>query len=102
MQTKLDLKRMRKFIEKERFVISNHARVRMFQRNISTDDIKEIVIKGEMIEEYKDEPCSSALILGFSRGSAYHVVVAGCKDHVRIVTVYKPEEDRWIDYRTRR
>jgi len=74
----------------------------MFQRNISTEDIKEIIMKGEVIEEYTDDPCPSALILGFLQNSPYHVVVAECEDHVRIVTVYKPEEDKWIDYRTRR
>ena len=55
MQTKLNLERIRKFVREERFVISNHARVRMFQRNISTDDITETIMKGEMIEEYADD-----------------------------------------------
>jgi len=46
--------------------VSQHARIRMFQRNISTDDIKEAIMRGEMIEEYvEDEPCPSALVLGF-------------------------------------
>jgi hypothetical protein len=75
----------------------------MFQRNVSTDDIKEIVIKGEIIEGYiDDEPCPSALMLGFLGNIPYHVVVAECEDHVRIVTVYIPEEDKWIKYRIRR
>jgi len=103
MQTKLNLERIRKFVGEERFVISNHARVRMFQRNISTDDITETIMKGEMIEEYADdEPCPSALILGFLWSFPYHIVVAECEDHVRIVTVYIPEEDKWIKYRIRR
>jgi hypothetical protein len=28
--------------------------------------------------------------------------VAECEDHVKILTVYKPEEDKWIEYRIRR
>ncbi|MFQ6056505.1 MAG: DUF4258 domain-containing protein [Methanosarcinales archaeon] len=75
----------------------------MFQRNVSTDDIKEVVMNGEIIEEYiDDEPCPSTLILGFLENHPYHVVVAECEDHARIVTVYKPKEDKWIGYRTRR
>jgi hypothetical protein len=35
---------------KDAFIISNHARIRMFQRNISTDDIRSIIAYGEIIE----------------------------------------------------
>ena len=41
-------------------------------------------------------------MLGFAEDIPYHVVVAQCEDHIRIVTVYKPEEDKWIGYRIRR
>jgi len=84
MKTKLDPERIKKFLKEDKFIISNHARVRMFQRNVSTDNIKGIVMKGEIIEEYpEDEPCPSALILGFSENIPYHVVVAQCEDHMR-------------------
>jgi hypothetical protein len=74
----------------------------MFQRNVSTEDIGQVVLYGEMIEEYTDdEPCPSALFLGYMGGTPYHVVLAQCKDHVRVVTVYLPEKDKWIDYRIR-
>jgi hypothetical protein len=103
MDTQLDLERIKKYVEEDDFVISTHARIRMFQRNVSTDDIKGTVLKGEIIEEYiDDEPCPSALMLGFLENIPYHVVVAECEDHVRIVTVYIPEEDKWIRYRRRR
>ncbi len=32
----------------------------------------------------------------------HHVVAAECEDHIRIVTFYKPEEDKWINYRIRK
>ena len=103
MKTRLTLERIKKFVDEDNFVISAHARVRMFQRNVSTDDIKSVVIKGEIIEEYiDDEPCPSALMLGFLENIPYHVVIAECEDHVRIVTVYIPEEDKWIRYKIRR
>ena len=94
---------IKKLFQKEAFIISNHARVRMFQRNISTEDIRQVVLHGEIIEDYpEDEPCPSALFLGFTRGRPCHTVVAQCEDHARVVTVYIPEKDKWIDYRIRK
>ncbi len=85
------------------FIISNHARIRMFQRNISTEDIREVIVYGEIIEDYpEDEPCPSALFLGFPEERPCHVVASQCEDHARVITVYLPEKDKWIDYRIRR
>ena len=87
----------------DRFIISNHARTRMFQRNISTADIRKVIRNGEIIEEYlNDEPCPTALFLGFPNGRPCHVVVAQCEDHARIITVYSSRNEKWIDYRIRR
>ncbi len=99
---KIDRTYLTKLFLEDDFVISNHARVRMFQRNISTWDIGQVVLYGEIIEEYTDdEPCPSTLFLGYVGETPYHVVLALCKDHVRVVTVYRPEKDKWIDYRIR-
>ena len=84
-------------------LISHHARVRMFERNISTDDLITVISSGEIIEEYpEDEPCPSILIMGLIGAVAYHTVIAICTDHIRVITVYIPEEDKWIEYRKRR
>lgn len=62
---KIDRTHIIKLFLEDDFIISNHARVRMFQRNISTGDIGQVVLYGEIIEEYtNDEPCPSALFLG--------------------------------------
>jgi len=99
----INFERIRKLVKEDNFLISNHARVRMFQQNIFTDDIKSVIANGEVIEEYGDDkPCPSPLVLGFLGGTPYHVVVAECEDHVRIITVYIPSEEKWIDYRIRR
>ena len=75
---KLDLKCIKDMILQDKFIISNHARTRMFQRNISTDKLIEVV---------NNEVC--------------HVVVADCIDHARIITVYYPAKDKWIEDRIR-
>ena len=99
----VDHNNLKKLFLKNSFIISNHARVRMFQRNISTEDIRRIIAHGEIIEDYPDdEPCPAALLLGFIEERPCHVVIAQCEDHARVITVYIPEKDKWVDYRTRR
>ena len=95
--------RIAELIESGEILISHHARVRMFERNVSTDDLIAIISSGEIIEEYHDdEPCPSVLIMGFIDAVAYHTVIALCSDHIRVITVYIPERDKWIEYRKRR
>jgi hypothetical protein len=90
-------------IESGEFLISHHARFRMFERNVSTDDLIAIISSGEIIETYPDdEPCPSVLIMGFIEAVVYHTVIAICTDHIRVITVYIPEENKWIEYRRRR
>lgn len=42
-------RRRSEFVARKAVVISGHARSRMFERNISTDELLEIVAKGEII-----------------------------------------------------
>ncbi len=66
-------------------------------------DIRHVIAHGEIIEDYPDdEPCPSALFLGFTAERPCHVVVSQCEDHARVITVYVPEKDKWIDYRIRK
>lgn len=95
--------RIADLIESGEILISHHARVRMFERNVSTDDLIALIVSGEIIEEYPDdEPCPSVLVMGYIEAVVYHTVVAICKDHIRVITVYIPEENKWIEYRRRR
>ncbi len=99
---KLDLKCIQDMILQDKFIISNHARTRMFQRNISTDKLIEVVNNSSVIEEYHDDkPCPSVLLLGFVNTEACHVVIADCIDHARIITVYYPAKDKWIEDKIR-
>ena len=95
--------RIAELIESGEILIFHHARIRMFERNVSTDNLISIISSGEIIEEYSDdEPCPSVLIMGFIDTVAYHTVIAICEDHMRVITVYIPEQDKWIEYRRRR
>lgn len=90
------LENVKKYMRDNQFILTDHARVRMFENNISTDNIKTIIDSDEIIENYpNDRPCPSVLILGSLDTLPYHLVVAICNDHVRIITLYKPEKDQW-------
>ncbi|MGC9445162.1 MAG: DUF4258 domain-containing protein [Candidatus Methanospirareceae archaeon] len=48
-----------------------------------------MITNGEILEDYRnDEPCPSVLMLGFIGTVPYHVVVAECEDHLRLITIY--------------
>lgn len=89
---------IRKNIFERNYHLTFHARSRMFERRISNRDLEDLIINGEIIEEYPDrEPCPAVLILGLVSGRQCHAVVACCMDHLRIITVYWPNEERWIN-----
>lgn len=91
------------YLDRRAVFISNHARIRMFERNITTNEILAVLRNGEIIEEYPDDdPCPSFLVFGLSRTTPVHIVLAVCEDHLRIITVYIPDESLWIQYKKRR
>ncbi|MFH1023897.1 MAG: DUF4258 domain-containing protein [Planctomycetota bacterium] len=59
----------------------------------------------EVVEDYPDDKYgSSCLILGFTR--AHRPLHIQCsypsRPLIRVVTLYEPDSDLWIDFRTRR
>ncbi|MBI4367069.1 MAG: DUF4258 domain-containing protein [Deltaproteobacteria bacterium] len=75
-----------------------HAIQRMFQRVISEAEVRQVVMRGETIEDYPDDtPYPSRLVLGWSGPRPLHVVVAenaGACEYI-IVTVYEPDTSQW-------
>jgi len=97
------LVKIKRFLDRDQFIITHHARLRMFQRNITTDMIAVVITNGQIIEEYpNDFPCPSLLVLGYHQENPLHVVIAECEDHARIITVYTPNEEYWIEHQKRR
>ena len=81
-----------------RLVFRVHAIRRMFQRRISTEEVKQVITTGETIEAYPtDKPFPSRLILGWSGARPLHVVVAddAQAQETIIVTVYQPNVEEW-------
>ena len=89
----------------ENIAITEHARIRLYERNISIDDIVNGINTGEIIKQYPDDkPLESCLILGFSVKSQYiHIVVSCDTDFIYLITAYFPDPDMWENnFKTRK
>ena len=87
------------------FEFSRHALRRVVERNISEQEIREAGAKAEAIESYpQDKYSPSGLLLGFTRaGRALHFQVSFAEsDAVKIITIYEPGPNEWIENRKRR
>jgi len=70
----------------------------MYERGITTIDVKEVVNSGKVIEKYLDDkPCPSYLLLGFVKGKPLHIVAAINNETQKaiIITVYEPDPKLW-------
>jgi Domain of unknown function (DUF4258) len=87
------------------FEFTRHAFKRAVERNISE---LEIIHAGEniiIIEDYPDDKYfPSCLLLGLTiLGRVLHLQVSRMdSDLLKIITIYEPNNNEWIDYRTRR
>ena len=87
------------------FELTRHAFKRAVERNISDREICDIGVNGEIIEDYPDDKYApSCLIFGVTADNRpLHVQVSRADtDMLKIITLYEPDPDEWIDGRTRR
>lgn len=93
----MDILKIQKLCRAEWIEFSKHVSDRMFQRNITADEIIEAILNGKIIEEYPDDyPHPSCLILGITlRKRVLHIVVGITDTRIWIITVYEPTTDRW-------
>jgi Domain of unknown function (DUF4258) len=96
---------IREKIEAEQFEFSKHAVDQSIIRRISVQEIREIFADAEVIEDYpKDKYGPSCLILGKTReGRPLHIQCSyPLRPLIKIITLYEPDPDLWIDFRIRR
>lgn len=78
----------------------------MMERGIGRSEVKEVLLQGEIIEEYLyDKPFPSALVFGLVRSKPLHVVAAlDPKNRVcHIITTYVPDSKHFEpDFKTRK
>ena len=73
-------------------------------RMITSDEVKETVLMGEIIEEYPDDRRGeSCLVFHAAQNRAIHVVCAPKAEYLAIITAYLPVVSQWSsDYKVRR
>ena len=96
---------LRSKISQNAFEFSKHAVDQTILREISVQEIRDAINSGEVIEDYPDDKYGpSCLIYGTTKnGRPIHIQCSyPSRLLVKVVTVYEPDPDRWIDYKVRR
>jgi hypothetical protein len=93
-------------IQEKRILITDHADEEAQADSLTFDEIFFSVLQGEIIEDYStDKPYPSCLIYGDNfQGEPIHSVWA-FNDTTKwavLITVYRPDPNRWINWRERR
>ncbi|MFQ5652852.1 MAG: DUF4258 domain-containing protein [bacterium] len=101
------IEEIRMHLEHGQFEFSFHAFKRAVERNISENEIREIAKNVEIIEDYPDDKYApSCLLLGFTKsGRPIHIQltrIETAKGLIKIITIYQPNEEEWINYSIRR
>jgi len=95
---------IRKKFHQNQFEFSKHAADRMILRHIAVSEVREAIHNGAVIEDYpQDKYSPSCLILGFTNnGRPLHIQCSyPIRTLVKVVTVYEPDPDEWIDFKER-
>jgi hypothetical protein len=100
------LEEIRIKIQRRRFEFSKHVVDQSIIREISVPEIEQAMSnRSEVIEDYPDDKYGpSCLILGFTdSGRPLHIQCSyPSRPLIKIVTVYQPDPELWIDYRIRK
>lgn len=99
----MDIGSIQEAVQQGVWFFTEHAVRQMANRNILDGEVREAILAGEIIEEYPEDKYSpSCLIYGNTlAGRALHVQCS-IPPRVRVVTVYQPDPNEWIDNRQRR
>ncbi|MCC6499016.1 MAG: DUF4258 domain-containing protein [Anaerolineales bacterium] len=99
------LEQIRRQLAAGEFEFTRHALKRAVERNISEGEIREVARDAELVEDYpQDKYSPSCLIFGMTNENRpLHIQVSYADtDKVRIITLYEPDPEEWIDHRERR
>ena len=92
-------------VQNEEYEFSKHATDQSIIRNIFVSEIKQAILNGEIIEDYpNDKYGPNCLIFGVTdQNRSIHVQCSyPSRDLIKIITVYEPNINDWIEYRIRR
>jgi hypothetical protein len=100
------LEEIRSKILRRQYEFSKHAVDQSIIREISVEEVKEAIAgRCEIIEDYPDDKYGpSCLILGFTKtGRPLHLQCSySSRPLIKIITLYEPDSDLWIDLKVRK
>jgi hypothetical protein len=100
------IKRIQQAIKKGNYRITRHADEEMVEDSLELEEVEMSLRSGDMIESYPDDlPLPSCLVYGENdREEPIHSVWAYDEDEslAILITVYRPDRGRWIDFKKRR
>lgn len=96
--------KLREAIRQNKYIIKQHAKQRMGERQVSGAEMSDVIINGDMIEETSDAfPFPKYLFMKLVRdGEPLYVSVAFDGELAYIITVHWYDPGKWIDPWTRK
>ena len=99
---KMEIQSIQQIARRQQLFFTDHAIRQMARRAITDQEVTEAILNGAIIEDYPDDKYSpSCLILGFTEQRRPLHVQCSAPLRVRVVTVYQPDPNEWVDNRTR-
>ena len=99
------IEELREKISAGLFEFSRHAVDQSILRRVTSREIREAIAGGEIIEDYPDDKYGpSCLIFGLTgAGRPLHIQCSHpSRPLVKIITLYEPDANLWIDFKVRK
>ncbi len=100
------IREIREKIKERVYEFSKHAVDQSIIRDISVSELEEAIVgQSEVTEDYpEDKYGPSCLILGYTKaGRPLHVQCSyPSRPLIKIITLYGPDPDLWVDFRDRK
>jgi len=100
------LEEIRRKVKQRQYEFSKHAVDQSIIREISVEEMEEAISGGsELVEDYpEDKYGPTCLILGFTKtGRPLHMQCSyPSRPLIKIITLYEPDPDLWVDFRIRK
>ncbi|MCA1959246.1 MAG: DUF4258 domain-containing protein [Desulfomonile sp.] len=100
------IEEIREKIEERLYEFSKHAVDQSIIRDITVEELEEAIAgRSEVIEDYpEDKYGPSCLILGYTKsGRPLHIQCSyPSRPLIKVIALYQPDPDLWIDFRVRR
>jgi hypothetical protein len=99
----MDIRLIQEKVQKGEHYWRQHAVERSVEREVAEEEIAEVILHGEIIEEYpEDKYGPSCLIFGRTGRERPIHVQCSLPPSVWIITLYEPDPAEWIDFRKRK